>query len=60
MSTYIIAISNLGNTLITLGFKMLGVVYTGVESPQDWLEDVWTCGTLASAYVLCHLSAMWL
>ena len=30
------------------------------ESPQDRLGDEWTCGmTLASAYVLCHMSAMW-
>jgi len=30
-------------------------------SLQDGLGDEWTCGmTLASAYVLCHLSAMWL
>jgi len=30
-------------------------------SPQDRLGDEQTCGmTLASAYVLCHLSAMWL
>jgi len=36
-------------------------VHTGDESPQDRLEDVWTCRTtLASAYVLHHLSAMWL
>jgi len=37
------------------------VVYTGGESLQDWLRDVQTCRvTLASAYVLCYLSAMWL
>ena len=30
-------------------------------SPQNGLRDEWTCGTtLASAYVLCHLSTMWL
>jgi len=30
-------------------------------SPQDGLRDKWTCGMiLASAYVLCHLSVMWL
>jgi len=30
-------------------------------SLQDGLEDEWTCGTtLASAYVLHHLSAAWL
>jgi len=29
-------------------------------SPQNGLGDEWTCGTtLASAYVLCHLSAVW-
>ena len=34
--------------------------YQGV-SPQNRLRDEQTCGTtLASAYVLCHLSAMWL
>ena len=31
------------------------------RSPQNKLRDVWTCGmTLASAYVLCYLSATWL
>jgi len=31
------------------------------ESLQNELGDEWTCGmTLASAYVLCHLSAAWL
>jgi len=30
-------------------------------SPQNKLRDEQTCGTtLASAYVLCHLSATWL
>ena len=29
-------------------------------SPQNGLGDEWTCGTtLASAYVLCRLSAAW-
>ena len=29
-------------------------------SPQNRLGDEWTCGTtLASAYVLCRLSATW-
>jgi len=38
-----------------------GAVYTGDESPQDWLRDVWTCRmSLASAYVLHYLSAIWL
>jgi len=37
-----------------------GMVYTRGESPQEGLRDVWTCGmTLASAYVLHCLSAMW-
>jgi len=37
---------------------MLGMVHTRGESLWDKLRDVWTCGmTLASAYVLCHLSA---
>jgi len=37
------------------------MVHTGGESPQDGLEDIWTCGTtLASAYVLCYLSIAWL
>jgi len=40
---------------------MSGVVHTEGESPQDELRDVWTCRTtLASAYVLHHLSATWL
>ena len=31
------------------------------RSQQDGLRDVQTCGMiLASAYVLCHLSATWL
>ena len=39
---------------------MSGMVHTGGESPQDRLRVVWTCGMiLASAYVLCHLSAVW-
>ena len=41
--------------------QMSGVVHTKGESLQDGLRDVWTCRTtLASAYVLHHLSAMWL
>jgi len=37
---------------------MLGAVHTKDKSPQDRLGDMWTCGTtLASAYILCHLSA---
>jgi len=39
---------------------MSGMVHTGNESLQDGLRDVWTCGTtLASAYVLYCLSAIW-
>jgi len=39
---------------------MSGIVYTRGESLQDGLGVVWTCGTtLASAYMLCHLSATW-
>jgi len=38
-----------------------GVVHTRGESLQDELRDMWTCETtLASAYVLCHLSVAWL
>jgi len=34
-----------------------GTVHTRGESPQDGLRDMQTCGTtLASAYMLCHLS----
>jgi len=48
---------DLGSILLTRG--MSGAVHTGSESPQDGLRDVWTCGmTLASAYVLCCLSAV--
>jgi len=37
------------------------MVHTGNENPQDGLRDMQTCGiTLASAYMLHHLSAMWL
>jgi len=36
------------------------MVHTGVEVRRDGLGDERTCGmTLASAYVLRHLSAMW-
>ena len=36
-------------------------VYTRSESLQDGLRDMWTCGmTLALAYMLHHLSAVWL
>ena len=35
-------------------------VHTGDKSLQEGLGDVWTCRmTLASAYVLCRLSATW-
>jgi len=37
------------------------MVHTGGESPQDGLGDMQTCEmTLASAYVLYHLSVVWL
>ena len=40
---------------------MSGTVHTRVEVRRDGLGDEQTCGTtLASAYVLCHLSAVWL
>ena len=36
------------------------MVHTRGESPQEGLRDVQTCGmTLASAYALHHLSAVW-
>ena len=38
-----------------------GTVHTRGESLQDGLRDVWTCRmTLASAYMLYYLSAVWL
>jgi len=37
-----------------------GAVHTRGESLQDGLGVVWTCGTtLASVYILHHLSAAW-
>ncbi len=37
--------------------RVSGVVHTRDKSLQDWLRDMWTYRTtLASAYVLCHLS----
>ena len=40
--------------------SLSGMVHTGGESPQDRLGVVQTCETtLASAYVLCRLSATW-
>jgi len=49
------------NVWVCFYLNMSGMVHTGGESPQDGLRDVWTHGTiLASAYVLCHLSTMWL
>ena len=40
--------------------KLLGMVHTRGKSSQDGLRDVWTSRTtLASAYVLCCLSAVW-
>ena len=39
--------------------SLSGVVYTRGESLQDSFRDMQTYGiTLASAYVLCYLSAM--
>jgi len=39
---------------------MSGAVHTGVEVHRNGLGDEQTCGTtLASAYVLRHLSATW-
>ena len=39
---------------------MSDAVYTGGKSLQSGLGDIWTSGTtLASAYVLCCLSAVW-
>jgi len=39
---------------------LLGMVYTRSESLQDELGDVWTYGiTLASAYMLCCMFAVW-
>jgi len=41
--------------------RLSGIVHTGDGSLQDELRDVQTYGiTLASAYILCHLSAAWL
>jgi len=38
-----------------------GMVHTEGESLQGGLGDVWTCRiTLALAYMLCHLFAIWL
>ena len=40
--------------------RVSGTVHTGNGSLQSRLGDVWTCRmTLASAYILCHLSATW-
>ena len=40
---------------------LLGMVHTGGKSLWDGLGDVWTCETtLALAYVLHHLSVIWL
>jgi len=39
--------------------SLSGVVYTRGESLQGGFRDMQTCGmTLASAYMLCYLSAM--
>ena len=40
---------------------MSGTVHTGGESLQSRLRNIWTYGmTLASAYMLHYMSAMWL
>jgi len=40
---------------------MSGTVYTRSGSLQSRLRNIWTCGmTLASAYMLCHIFAIWL
>jgi len=40
--------------------KVSGMIHTRGESPWSGLGDMQTSGTtLASAYVLCHLSSMW-
>ena len=47
--------SRLGSLII-----LSDMVFTGDESPQDWLGDVWTCRTiLTSAYMLHYLSVAW-
>ena len=47
--------SRLGSLII-----LSDVVHTRVEVHKDGLRDEQTCGTtLASAYVLCRLSAAW-
>ena len=55
-SMYIVNVIN----LMLHSDLMLGVVHTGGESLQDGLGNIQTYGTtLASAYVLCCLSAVW-
>ena len=42
-----------------LYFKLSGTVHIRNESLQSRLRDMWTCKiTLASTYILCHLSAI--
>ena len=43
-----------------IGWLLLsGIVHTRSESPQGLLRNMWTCGIiLASAYILCHLTAI--
>ena len=56
------------NIYHSIVFLYLAVLFLDIRhgshwggSLQDGLGDEWTCGmTLASAYVLCYLSAMWL
>ena len=53
--------SHANSSAVVFSVIVLGMIHTGSESPQDGLRDIWTCGmTLASTYVLCCLSAMWL
>ena len=54
MTTLSKYVTNLNWTLIS------GVVHIRSESPWEELRDVQTCRTtLASAYMLCHLSTIW-
>jgi len=57
---YILDVNSLIYT-ISNSKQLLSIVYTRGESPQDRLRDVQTYRiTLASAYVLYHLSTIWL
>ena len=49
------------NLSLNLCVMLSDTVHTEGESLQDGLGDMWTHEmTLASAYILCHLSAIWL